>query len=186
VNSNFRRQLKKKKKKKRFTEHWSHCHSRLEAAAEMVASCQPHCPRLGFPPELTTEPTGNCRRFFVVSLPAVLVQGSIVDKTTGSNLHARRTGRPLNSLLQTAQPCLVVALPEMNAFVAESRETYKQQTNFSNCGGFSSAFPPDPLSPVHTHFVPSDSRASERTTAAALNRCGHIMVLHPREAGFDR
>ena len=117
-----------------------------EAAAEMVANCQPHFPRLGLRRCLLWSQRGIVEVFSSFLAVGTCTVGSVVDKPLEVNLDTKWTGRPLDPLHAPRYPSVVVGLPEMNVFVAnvEEHTTYE----VSNRGGFSSVFPPDPCLPV--------------------------------------
>jgi hypothetical protein len=70
----------------------------LEAAAEMVASCQPHCSRLGLRRCLQRSRWGIVDLFSSFLIGGTCTQGSIVDKPLEVNLYTRWTGQSLDLL----------------------------------------------------------------------------------------
>lgn len=94
----------------------------LEAAAEMVASCQPHCSRLGLRRCLQRSRWGIVDVFSSFLAGGTCTQGSIVDKPLEVNLYRKRTGRSLDLPHRLRDLSLLISFPEMNAFVANVEE----------------------------------------------------------------
>lgn len=131
-----------------------------EAAAEMVANCQPHCPRLGLRRCLLSSQRGIVEVFSSFLAVGTCTVGSVVDKPLEVKLDTKWTGRPLDPLHAPRCPSLVVGLPEMNAFVAKVDEHTIDEV--PNRGGFSSVLPPDPCLPVYDVIL-SVRHSHERT-----------------------
>ena len=131
-----------------------------EAAAEMVANCQPHCPRLGLRRCLLWSQRGIVEVFSSFLAVGTCTVGSVVDKPLEVKLDTKWTGRPLDPLHAPRCPSLVVGLTEMNAFVAKVDEHTIDEV--PNRGGFSSVLPPDPCLPVY-NVILSVRHSHERT-----------------------
>jgi hypothetical protein len=85
---------------------------RLEAAAEMFASCQPHCARLGLRRCLQRSRRG------IVDVFSSFLAGGTCSQPLEANLYTRWTEQSLDLLHGLRDLSLVVVFPEMNAFVA--------------------------------------------------------------------
>jgi hypothetical protein len=83
ANGKFRRQLKK------CSSSMSRIVMQLEAAAEMVASCQPHCSHLGLRRCLQRSRRGIVEVFSSILAGGTCTQGNIVDKPLEVNLYTR-------------------------------------------------------------------------------------------------
>jgi hypothetical protein len=116
ANCKLRRQLKK------CSPSVSRIVIQLEATAEMVASCQPHCSRLGLRRCLQRSRRGIVDVFSSFLAGGACTHGSIVDKPLEVNLYRKRRGQSLDLLHRLRDLSLVVSFPEMNAFVANVEE----------------------------------------------------------------